>query len=112
MIAYHVTGRPLAGKILAEGLRTDALGYDTGYVWLFDDLGLARDAIDACETWGGYYADDLVILVIDADGLDIIADPHPGWGDPAIDDHSFAYAGNIPADRVRESITICHLPAP
>lgn len=111
MKMFHVTGAPLVDKILAEGLRSDALGYDTGYVWLFDNRDVAEKAVDGCRTWGGYPKDELVILEVDTTGLDVIPDPHNGWGDER-DLHSFAYAGNVPPDRVRADVRICYLPAP
>lgn len=93
---FHVTGRPNVDAILTEGLRTDAAGFDARYVWLFDDEQVAREAADGT-CWGGHT--DLVVLRVDTTGIDVIPDPHPGWGDDR-DTHAAAVASNIPADRV------------
>lgn len=93
---YHVTATVNVEPILTFGLRTDATGDDYTYVWLFDNPHIARDTARNTR-WGGYR--DLTVLAVDTTGLDIVDDPHPGWGDFR-DDHAFAYAGNIDADRI------------
>jgi hypothetical protein len=95
MTHYHITARTHVEAILAEGLRTDAEGWDTGYIWFFDCLEVARQA--AVGTWGGHR--DLVILAVDTTGLAVIPDPHPGWGDDR-DHHAFAVASHVSPDRV------------
>lgn len=95
---YHVTARRNADAIRSEGLRTDVGGWDTVYVWLFDDRTVAEGQAER-GAWGGVRGDN-VIIEVDATGLDLIPDPHPGWGRPEIDDHAFAHAGPIPANRI------------
>lgn len=101
MTHYHVTARTNLAPILAEGLRTDVGGWDTKFVWMFDDLAIAKQAADQGR-WGSTAGN--VILVVDVDGLDIQPDPHPGWGNrkPGWDEHAFAHAGPISASRVHE----------
>ena len=104
MTMYHVTGRRNVVSIMARGLRTNAAGFDAGYVWLFDDLALALAM--AKRSFGGSF--DNVIIEVDVDGLDIIDDPHPGWGDWR-DAHSFVLRGDYrtgPSRRVGQRATM------
>lgn len=94
---WHITNRRNLNSIMHEGLRTDAPGWDTGYVWLFDNLGIA---IEMARTgaWGGERGNN-AILAVNVEGLALQPDPHPGWGDYR-DAHSFVVAGNISPDRI------------
>lgn len=96
---YHVTARRNAQSIMEHGLRRDWGGWDAGYVWFFDDLVLARDS-KTNGNWGGSMRDN-VIFELDLDGLEVVPDPHQGWGRPALDDHAFAHPGSIPPERLR-----------
>lgn len=96
-ILWHVTGRPNLASILEQGLRTDADGFEAGYVWGFDDQAVAQESADT-GTWGA--SRDNVVIRVDVAGLDVIPDPHPGWGDHR-DDHAWAVCGHVPADRVQ-----------
>ena len=91
---YHITNYERVPAILIEGLRTNADGWDAGFVWLFDDLGLALEALPK------FQRGRAVILEVDISGLATIPDPHPGWG-THWDDHAFAVPCAIAADRVR-----------
>jgi len=94
---YHVTNHRNAASILAHGLRTtgeyaDSGGWCAGYVWAFDSLAIAIEARDAGR-WG---LGGAVIIEFDAEGLDVVPDPHPGWGSmhPGWDAHAVAIAGS------------------
>lgn len=94
---YHVTGRPNVAAILTEGLRTDAMGWDAGYVWGFDSVELALELARTTRAWGGHR--DLVVLELDATGLEVVPDPHPGWGDDR-DRHAWAIPASVPPERL------------
>jgi hypothetical protein len=94
---WHVTNRRVANAILAEGLRTDADGWNSGYVWLFDDLSVALRS--AADNWGGDRGDN-VVFAVDTTGYALAPDHHPGFGDDR-DRHAFTVPHSIPADRVR-----------
>lgn len=98
MILFHVTSRRNAEAILAEGLRTDVMGWNTQYVWGFDDLTIA-ERLAREGAWGGKRGDN-AIFEVDATGLEVVPDPHPGWGDER-SDHAFAVPHSIEPERVR-----------
>lgn len=97
MKLFHVTARRNAEAILEEGLRVDVMGWNTGFVWGFDDLTMATEATKL--SWGLSRGDN-VIFEIDTIGLTVVPDPHPGWGDER-DNHSFAVPHSIEPTRIR-----------
>ena len=65
-------------------------GWETGCVWLFDNLLMAID----------FGTQDMAVLEVDVTDVEVVSDPHPGWGDDR-DNHSFATMTDIPASRLR-----------
>jgi hypothetical protein len=102
-LGYHITPRCNVQRILREGLRTDAAGWDAGYVWLLTDLGAALET--ARERWGGFAGKDVVILGVDTRGIELLPDPHPGlpgWRKR----YSVAVASHIAPQRVSTPLRI------
>lgn len=95
---FHVTGARHLEAIRTQGLRTDAEGWDAGYVWFFDDFDIATAAGQPHHLWGG--TREHVIIEFDLTGLDVVPDPHPGWGDER-DAHAFAVAHSVEAERIQ-----------
>jgi hypothetical protein len=104
---WHVTSTRNEDAILAQGLRIDVGGWNTKYVWFFDDLEIALESART-GSWGGSRGDNIV-LEVDVGELDVIPDPHPGWGSlhPGWDDHAFAVAGNVDPERIASTIWRC-----
>lgn len=97
MKLFHVTNWRNVEPILSEGLRVDAMGWNTGYVWGFDDLAVA-ERMSVIGVWGAERGPH-AILEVDVTGLRIVPDPHAGWGDER-DDHSFAVPHSIEPERI------------
>lgn len=97
---YHITTTRNRAGIDAEGLRTDGMGWDAGYVWFFDDRDVAVTSA-ASDAWGGI-RDPHDVWEIDLTGLDVLPDPHTkGWGeDHPRWSHARAVAESIPRDRL------------
>lgn len=93
---YHATSLDRVRSIMEQGLRTDADGWDTKWVWLFDEPEYAVTMAEAKHFTIG------AVIAVDVDGLDIVPDPHPGWGSmrPGWDEHAFAHAGTIEPSRL------------
>jgi hypothetical protein len=92
---YHIAAKANVDSILANGLRTDTEGWDTGYVWMFSDLTVALKDLPKWHTWRG----GATIVRVNVDGLTVIPDPHAGWGDER-DRYSKAVAHDIEPDRL------------
>ena len=100
MIGYHVSPTRNRDAIAREGLRTDAMGWDAGFVWFFLDRAVAEQAART-GSWGGVRGHHDV-WEIDLSGLDVMDDPHPGfvgaWGEA-----SRALAQHVAAARVKRA---------
>lgn len=97
MKLYHVTDHRNLESILEHGLRTDWMGWDTGFIWGFDDETVARhSAASGCWSIQGRTS----VLTLDVSGLPVIPDPHPGWGDDR-DRHAFAVPHSIEPSRIQ-----------
>lgn len=110
VIGYHVTASRNRTSIERAGLLTKPPliyesgkveeGWDAGMIWFFVDLDVAKEAANA-PTWGGGLGGNEVWM-IDLDGLDVIPDPHPGWGNfrPGWDDVARAVRQDIEPERL------------
>lgn len=101
MKGYHVTARRHRESIDELGLRTDADGWDARFVWFFLDEAIARAAASNERTWGGGNSGN-DIWAIDLDGLDLLPDPHAGWGSsrPGWDDAARALPHHVDRSRL------------
>ena len=97
MKGWHISAAANRASIAETGLRRDGGGWDAGFIWFFVDRPTAEKMAEG-RAWGGFRGGNDV-WGIDLSGLDVLPDPHPGWGDER-DEVARAVVVNVEPERL------------